>query len=71
MKFLKYNNIQKKSDNDITMGDNQAYETVAYETVAYETVAYETVEVDTRCKAGYGEKELKEQDEVIYETPAF
>ena len=48
--------IQKESDNVIAMATNQAYE---------------TVKVDTQCKAGNQQKELKEQNEVIYDTPAF
>ena len=48
--------IQKESDkDDIAMATNQAYE---------------TVQVDTQCKAGNQQKELKEQNEIIYDTPA-
>ena len=51
---MKHN--QKESDKDIAMATNQAYE---------------TVEVNTRQDgAGKQDRELREKDEVIYETPA-
>ena len=46
---------QKESNKDIAMATNQAYE---------------TVEIDTRYGVGNRQGEMKEQDEVIYETPA-